>query len=107
RIERSRAYFPPATGSVVSRDRRNGAKLWQDDANATSAPAVWNERSYFSRREQTAGGKGEVQQNELVTSRANNADGERKDMSTTRQKADYLDYSKRKASVSEQRSQAF
>ncbi|MBZ5620201.1 MAG: PQQ-binding-like beta-propeller repeat protein [Acidobacteriia bacterium] len=110
-IERDRVYFATVNGSVVSLNRRDGAKVWQEDANATSAPAVWNERSYFSRRQQTTlsqAGKPVVQQTELVASRAIAApQSGLQDLRATRQNADYLDYAKRKQSASERKSQAY
>lgn len=108
-IEGKRVYVATVDGSLFSFDRRDGSQLWQEAKNATSAPAVWNEQCFFSRREQTMLGQGSksvAQQNEVVSVRAVAPAAPVKDMDRTMQKADYLDYEKRKSSRAETASQS-
>lgn len=108
-IEGGRVYAATVDGSLYSFDRRNGSELWHEAKNATSAPAVWNEQCFFSRREQTMlaeGGKKVVQQNEVVAVRSLAPAAPVVDMARTMQKADYLDYAKRKLSRAEAASQS-
>jgi len=108
-IEEKRVYVATVDGSLFSFDRRDGAQVFQEAKNATSAPAVWNGQCYFSRREQStviANGRQAQQQNEIFAARSVAPAAPIKDMEPTRQKADYLDYDKRKVSHAEVASQA-
>jgi outer membrane protein assembly factor BamB len=71
-IDSSRVYLATVDGSIASLNQRDGSKLWQETRNATSAPAIWNDQVFFSRREETKamqGGKLAKQQNEAVAVR--------------------------------------
>ncbi len=98
-------YVATVDGTILSLDRRTGTKLWQESRNATSAPAIWKGQAYFSRRETrnlTTAGRPATEQTEVMASRAIGPGSPVKELSATLQKADYLDYGKRKASRAEQ-----
>ena len=111
-IDRDRLYAATVDGSMLSLNLQDGRTVWQEAKNATSAPAVWNEQCYFSRRDPlklSPGGKA-GQQTEVVALRSTAAGvvgGGVKDLPETRRNADYLDYSKQVNSVNEKKSQAF
>ena len=89
-------------GSVLSLNENDGSKIWQESKNATSAPAVWNEQCLYSRREEVKlreTGREAVQLNEAVVARKIAPLSETVALAATRQKADYLDYSKNARSV--------
>lgn len=107
-IERDRVYLTTLDGSILALNRQNGTQLWREKKNATSAPAVWNDQVYFSRREEVkkvGGGKVLAQQTEMVSARPAQVAGVIKDLPETQQHADYLDYQKRSASRAEKTSQ--
>jgi outer membrane protein assembly factor BamB len=108
-IEDKRVYVATIDGSLFSFNRQDGAQIFREARNATSAPAVWNGQCYFSRREQSTvavNGKQAPQQNEVYAARSIAPVAPVKDLDRTKQAADYLDYSKRKASRAETASQA-
>jgi Ca-activated chloride channel family protein len=108
-IDHDRIYLATVDGSMLSLNRVNGNKIWQENKNATSAPTVWKEQVYFSRREETQvlkGGKAVPQQTEVVAARAIVPRSFVTELPETRRDADYLDYSKRASSVAESRSQS-
>jgi glucose dehydrogenase len=109
-IENGRLYLATVDGSIVSLNERDGAKIWQENRNATSAPAIWKGQCFFSRREETKvqqNGKVAVQQNEVVAARGIASRSETVTIPDTQQKADYLDYAKRSNSVKELASQSY
>jgi outer membrane protein assembly factor BamB len=79
--------------------REDGASVWQEAKNATSAPCVWEGRCYFSQRREVppeqAGGAA-PRQTEHVAGRGLGAFGETLPFTCTGTPADYLDYAKRK-----------
>jgi Ca-activated chloride channel family protein len=96
-VEGDRVYATTLDGAMVALNRANGSLIWQDQKNATSAPAVWKDQVFFSRREEIAFQSGPnvaAQKNELLGVRSTAAKSEVKDLPETRQKADYLDYAK-------------
>jgi Ca-activated chloride channel family protein len=102
-------YLATVDGSVLALDRLNGSQLWQEKRNATSAPAVWKDQIYFSRRQEVKGDdkqKASVKQTEMVAARPVIIAGGVKDLPATQRDADYLDYQKRAASTTEKKSQA-
>ena len=106
-IDKDRLYLATVDGSAMALDRRNGVQIWQEQKNATSAPAVWNDRCFFSRREavKLAGARPQgPQQTEMMVAYSK-LEGV-KDMRETRRDADYLDYQKNAQSAGEQKSQA-
>jgi len=109
-IENDRLYLATVDGSILSLNQRDGGKIWQESSNATSAPAIWRERCFFSRREETKvqqNGKPAVQQNEAVAARGIASTSATVNIPETRQKADYLDYAKRAGSLKERASQSY
>jgi Ca-activated chloride channel family protein len=108
-IEDKQVYVATIDGSLFSFDRQGGTQIIHEARNATSAPAVWNGQVYFSRRERAMvalNGKQVEQQNEVFSARKIAPTAPVKDMEPTKQKADYLDYSKRRVSKTEASSQA-
>jgi Ca-activated chloride channel family protein len=108
-VDRGRLYAATLDGSILALNEKDGSKIWQESKNATSAPAVWNEQLFYSRREETkvqASGRESLQQNEVVVARKIAPLSETVSLADTRQKADYLDYSKNARSVKQFNSQA-
>ncbi len=107
-IARNHLYVATTDGTILSLNRNTGAKIWEERKNATSAPAVWKEQVYFSRRDArnvTVGGKAVTEQSEVMVARGMAPASTLKELSATRQRADYLDYSKRQASKAERLNQ--
>jgi Ca-activated chloride channel family protein len=105
-IDGERLYLATVDGSLVSFDRRRGARIFEENKNATSAPAVWKAQSFFSRRETSMvskNGSPVPQQNEVVAKRANIPAARIMDLSATMRPADYLDYEKRAAASPHER----
>ena len=108
-IDRDRLYLSTVDGSMLALNRTNGGLIWEEKKNATSAPAVWNEQVYFSRGDETktqAGGRPATQKTEVLGARAAAPKSEVRDISATRQNADYLDYTKNVNSVKERQNQS-
>ncbi len=108
-IERDRVYFATVDGTVASLDRETGREIWSDRKNATSAPAVWNDECFFSRRDEMRTrrqGRDEVQQTEVLAARPLAPAAPVREYAATRQDADYLDYSKRVSTGAERKSQS-
>jgi Ca-activated chloride channel homolog len=92
-------YLTTLEGTVSCFRQSDGEPVWQDQKLSTSAPAVWNEQCYFSRRDQATvqrDGQVVLQQTESLACRGRGAFGGTVTMGQTTQDADYLDYSKRK-----------
>ena len=107
-VNEQRVYLATLEGALFSFDR-SGKLLWQEKKNATSAPAVWNQHCYFSRREETSlnrAGKTVKQQNEVVAARGTAPASLTRAIQPTFRVADYLDYAKRAGSLREQASEA-
>lgn len=47
-------YVTNLDGTLASFAQADGRPLWQESRNASSAPAVWRQRCYFSQRSETA-----------------------------------------------------
>lgn len=108
-VDRGRLYAATVDGSVLALNEKDGSKIWQESKNATSAPAVWNEQVFYSRREEKKvqeSGREAMQQNEVVVARKIAPSSQTVALAATRQKADYLDYSKTAQSVKQLSSQA-
>jgi len=100
-IDGERLYLATVDGSLVSFDRRRGARIFEESKNATSAPAVWKGQCFFSRREASMvskNGSRVRQQNEVMAQRGNAPAAHILDIPATMRPADYLDYDKRAAS---------
>jgi Ca-activated chloride channel family protein len=99
-IDGERLYLATVDGSLVSFDRGRGTRIFEENKNATSAPAIWKGQCFFSRREASMvskNGSRVRQQNEVVAQRGNAPAAPVKDLSATTRPADYLDYEKRAA----------
>jgi Ca-activated chloride channel family protein len=108
-IEDGRVFLATLDGTVYSFAADNGATLWTEKKNATSAPAVWNGQTFFSRREETLvtkDGKKMRQQNEMVAAKGVAPAAPVRTLTSTMRLADYLDYDKRASSHMEAASQA-
>ena len=100
-IEGDRIYVATVGGMMVALNRRDGSRIWEEPRNATSAPALWNGQTFFSRREPVAS-----QQTEVIASRtATAAAAPTIDLPATQQNAAYLDYAKRAQSQYQQMSE--
>ena len=110
-IEGDRIYAATVGGMMLALNRRDGSPIWQEARNATSAPAIWNERAFFSRRDATqvrVGNSMATQQVEVQASKGTAAAAAPAvDLPATQRNADYLDYAKRSQSPAEARSQAY
>jgi Ca-activated chloride channel family protein len=107
-VKGSQVYLATLEGTLYCFAQKDGALVWKEKKNATSAPVVWNNNCYFSRREATTlakGGKKVKQQTEQVATRGTGRRHSIKDLKATARKADYLDYSKRRTSDKESASQ--
>ena len=105
-IDGERLYLATVDGSLVSFDRRSGSRIFEENKNATSAPAVWKAQCFFSRRQASMVSKngGHVlQQNEVVAKRGNAVAARIMDIPATMRPADYLDYDKRAANSAQER----
>ena len=110
-IEGDRIYVATVGGMMAAFNRRDGSRIWEEARNATSAPAIWNDRAFFSRREATqvqVGKSTAAQQTELLTSTSSeSAASPMVDLKETQRNADYLDYAKRADSAAEVQSQKY
>jgi Ca-activated chloride channel family protein len=73
----------------------DGKLVWSEKKNVTSAPILWKDRCYFSRRAETSvtrGGKLSQQQNEELAKRGQAVKSLVEGLEQTRCTADYLDY---------------
>jgi outer membrane protein assembly factor BamB len=76
-----------------------GTPVWQQAANATSAPVVWKGRCYFSQRHEVSPGRagaGAPQQTEHLATRGKGANAKTLSLPCTATPAHYLDYARRK-----------
>ncbi len=110
-VDRDRIYVSTVGGMMVAFNRRDGSRIWEEARNATSAPAIWNEKAYFSRREASQVRQGSsvaTQQTEVLASKATATPGSPVlDVPATQRNADYLDYGKRAQGAGEAQSQAY
>src|SRR5262249_29992803 len=107
-VEGGQVYLATLEGSLYCFRGKDGTRAWKEKKNATSAPVVWNDRCYVSRREEkrfTREQKKHIQQTEQVASRGTGARHAIKDLTATARTADYLDYAKRRSSGKEAESQ--
>jgi Ca-activated chloride channel family protein len=108
-ISSDRVYASTLDGSMLAINRADGNVIWKEQKSATSAPAVWKDQVFFSRGEENRvqqGDKSAVQKTELLGARGVSANSAVKDLPETRQRADYLDYSKNQATASVKQSMA-
>jgi len=95
-IEGDKIYASTVGGILVAFNRRDGTRIWEDQRNATSAPALWNGQTFFSRREAVASPQAGTQQTELMASRAAAAPSAPPvELRDTQHNSDYRDYATR------------
>jgi Ca-activated chloride channel family protein len=97
-ITTGRVYLATLDGTLYCLGQDDGGVLWKDAQNATSAPMVWRQRCYFSRRTELAAvqkGKPAKQQTEQVAARGLGVRADTSDLVATARRADYLDFEKR------------
>ena len=100
-------FLTTLDGTLACFDQADGKPMWREAKDATSSPVVWNKQCYFSRRKEVAlkaagHGSGSYQSESLCfLDAAMGSVGH--DYETTRSKADYLDYAKRKRSSPRER----
>jgi outer membrane protein assembly factor BamB len=93
-------YLATLDGTLACFRESDGRPLWQEPKSATSAPAVWEGRCYFSQGEEIAAGaagSGARQKMEHMTRQAAAPQAATEAYHATRRKADYLDHGKRMA----------
>jgi Ca-activated chloride channel family protein len=104
-VEGGQVYLATLEGTLYCFAAKDGALAWKEEKkNATSAPVVWNQRCYFSRREESTSTKGDKkikQQTEQVATCGTETKHAVTDLASTARKADYLDYAKRQRSGKE------
>jgi Ca-activated chloride channel homolog len=88
-------------GTLYCFKHGDGSLNWSDKKNATSSPAVWQGKCYFSKRDsqtvQDPNGKRVEQQQESIAGRGVAVGGVVKALPATTRPADYLDLAKRSA----------
>lgn len=104
-IADGRVLLSTLEGVVYAFDFATGRELWAEKNNATSSPALWKDRVYYSQRQEERAQGGERRQTERMTgldpaTRAEAA------FDATRRQADYLDYDRKRSSAREARNQA-
>src|SRR5207244_1489659 len=52
-VKAGKVYLATLEGTLYCFQRKDGALAWKEKKNATSAPVVWNNKCYFSRRQET------------------------------------------------------
>jgi outer membrane protein assembly factor BamB len=91
-------YLANLDGTLACFRESDGQPLWQEPKSATSSPAVWNGRCYFSQGEEIptdmAGGRGRQKIEQMAWQTATPRAASQP-YPATRRKADYLDHSKR------------
>jgi Ca-activated chloride channel family protein len=100
-------YLAALEGTLYCFGQHDGELLWKQKVNATSSPVVWQNRCYFSRREEVAqkGDKKVKQQTEQLAGRGIGIKDDLSDFVATARSADYLDINKRLASPVEMANQ--
>jgi outer membrane protein assembly factor BamB len=83
--------------------RQDGKPVWREAKNATSAPAVWNGRCYFSQRHELrpGGAGGAPQQAEYMATRGLDVNSGTISYTCTGTPAHYLEYAKRRGRSSQ------
>jgi outer membrane protein assembly factor BamB len=89
-------YVASLDGTLACFAQEDGRPVWQEARNATSAPAVWQGRCYFSQRsERPATAAAAAQQVEWTASKLSMAGSPSEAFPGTERAADYLDHAKR------------
>jgi outer membrane protein assembly factor BamB len=87
-------YAATLDGTLACFAQENGQRLWQEARNATSAPAVWQGRCYFSQRSERQAAAA-TQQMEWTASQLSMPGSPTEPFLGTTKAADYLDHAKR------------
>lgn len=100
-VAEEKVYLATLEGTLYCFGQYDGELVWKEKKNITSSPVVWNNKCYFSRREETTvvqkDGKKAKQQTEQVAGRGTGVKETVKDLTETARAADYLDLKKRAA----------
>jgi Ca-activated chloride channel homolog len=93
-------YLAALEGTLYCFGQHDGELLWKQKVNVTSPPVVWQNRCYFSRREEVAqkGDRKVKQQTEQLAGRGIGLKDDLSDFVATARSADYLDIDKRLSS---------
>jgi outer membrane protein assembly factor BamB len=98
-IDDSGVFFATVDGALYCLSPKNGTLLWAErGVHATSTPTIWNDKCWFSRRQEiiSAGSRGPmVRQTEQVAFRGLGRNSEVRGLTATTRLADYLDSRKR------------
>jgi Ca-activated chloride channel family protein len=100
-VQNDKIYLTTLDGTVYCFHEQDGSPAWSEKKNATSSPAVLEDRVYFSQRLAVKGkdkdGKDCTQQMECLAGRDAGKDGKLTAFKATERVADYLDWAKRVA----------
>jgi outer membrane protein assembly factor BamB len=98
-IQEGHVYLTTLEGTMYCFDENRGDLIWSDKKNATSSPAIFNGKVFFSQRSAVKAkdkdGKEFLQQMEALAGRGLGADGAIFVLPGTEHSADYLDFGKR------------
>jgi outer membrane protein assembly factor BamB len=95
----NQVYLTNLDGTLACFRQEDGQPLWQEAKNASSAPAVWRRRCYFSQRREGAppvGAPFSPQQMELLACKVAARGTPSVPYAATEREADYLDHEKRR-----------
>jgi Ca-activated chloride channel family protein len=100
-IDDDRIYLTTLEGTMYCFNEKDGALIWSERKNATSSPAVFQGKIFFSQRNAATvkdkDGKEVQQQMEALAGRGTSKDAKVQTYQATAQNADYLDMNKRTA----------
>jgi outer membrane protein assembly factor BamB len=99
-LAEERVFFATVQGMLYCLEQSNGQVVWEEEANATSAPVVLAGQCYYSRREAEeveVDGKRVQQQAEYASSSSSKFPQLLRRYGSTYRRADYLDAKKRAA----------
>jgi Ca-activated chloride channel family protein len=98
-IHGDKIYLTTVDGTMYCFNEKDGIVAWSEKKNATSSPAVFEGKLYFSQRTEATvkdkGGKEMKQQMETLAGRGEDKDGKINAFKATERPADYLDMAKR------------
>jgi Ca-activated chloride channel family protein len=100
-IQSGQIFLTTLEGTMYCFNEEDGKLAWSEKKDATSSPAVFQGRVFFSQRSAVKGkdkdGKECTQQVECLVWKGNSKDGKINTYKETEHLADYLDYGKRQA----------
>ncbi|HYV36099.1 MAG TPA: PQQ-binding-like beta-propeller repeat protein [Gemmataceae bacterium] len=109
-IQGDKIYLTTVDGTMYCFNEKDGIVAWSEKKNATSSPAVFDGKLYFSQRtEETVkdkAGKEVKQQMENLAGRDVDTNGKIKAYDATKRPADYLDMAKRQDGMVEKGNKA-